>query len=357
MPDDGELTITAGGQTLKGWKNIELIQGMEICPTVFNISFTEKYSADSPKVVMVPGDECQVKIGGDLVMTGYIDRLRPMIRARAHGLAIAGRSKSADFVDCAAEWEGGQIKGNSVLEIAKKLAKPYGIGVEGEVDTGPPLPQLNLTIGETPYSIIERLARSRGLLIFDLPNGNLVLAQAGSEKMASGFTQGENILEGEAEYSMDQRFSEYKGFITGVDVLQDLGDGGNLQVTVTDPGVKRHRLRTIIAENSAMGVEQLKPRCLWEAARRAGRSNMVSVTVDSWRDSGGKLWTPNAMVDIEAPTLKLPKGTNWLIAQVVFRRNEQDGTSATIVAMPKEAFLPEPILLQPLSGDILQATQ
>lgn len=347
MPDDGDLTISASGGSISGWQEVQVVVGIENCPNSFVIGMTEKFAEDSDKVVIQPGDSCTIDIGGDVVLTGYVDRFRPMIRPNQHRLLLAGRSKSQDAVDCSAEWEGGQIKGSSVLEIAKKLLKPYGITIEGEVDVGPPIPQFNLNIGDSAYAIIERLARFRALLIYDLPNGNMVLTQAGKDKMSSGITVGENTQFADAEYSIDQRFSDYEGFITAVDTLQDLGDGGNLKAKTTDPGVKRHRLRTIIAEAGALGLEQLKPRVKWEAARRAGRANVVTATVDSWRNKDGQLWKPNALTPITAPELKLPSGTQWLLAQAVFRRTNQDGTTADLTLMPKEAFLPEPIVLLP----------
>lgn len=351
-----DLTLSVGGQNLTGWTEIEVMRGIENCPSVFAIGMTEKVSEDSDRVIVKPGDACTVMIGSDPVITGWVDRLRPGIRPGGHRIGILGRSKSCDMVDCSAEWPGGQIKGSSVLEIAKKLATPYGITVEGAVDTGPPIPQFNLTIGESAYAIIERLARFRGLLIYDLPNGNLSLAQAGNDKMGSGIVQGENIQRGDAEFSMDERFSDYEAFITAVDTFSDLGDGGNLLGKASDSGVKRHRLRTIISEGGALGNDVAIKRAQWECNRRAGRSYSVAATVDSWRDKDGKLWTPNATITIDAPTLKLPSGTVWVIAQVTFRLSKE-GTMADIIAMPKDAFLPAPINLMPLQGDIAAAIQ
>jgi len=350
--DDGELTIKAGGQELAGWTEVDIIRGVEVCPSLFHIAMTEKFAADSPSVVMAPGDPCVVSIGGEPVITGYVDRLIPQIRGKTqHWLAVEGRSKSQDMVDCSAEWPGGQIKGSSVLEIAKKLASVYkDLTVEGAVDTGPPLPQFNLTIGETAYSIIERLARFRKLLIYDLPNGNLTLAQAGKDKMGSGLKQGENIQDAQCEYSADQRFSVYEAFITATDTLFDIGDGGNLLAKETDDGIKRHRLRTMISEGGALGNDVAKQRAVWEKNRQAGRSQTMTATVDSWKDSGGKLWTPNASIPIDAPALKLPEGITWVISQVRFRRSLRDGTTADLVIMPKGAFEPEPIVLPGLNG-------
>ena len=40
-------------------------------------------------------------------------------------------------------------------------------------------------------------------------------------------------------------------------------------------------------------------RAIWEAARRRGRSKVCEVITDSWRDSKGDLWRPNALVPIQ----------------------------------------------------------
>jgi prophage tail gpP-like protein len=287
------------------------------------------------------------------VITGYVDRVVPSLDAGSHGIALLGRSKSQDIVDCSAEWPSGQINGSSLKQIAEKLLKPYGISVEGDVDTGPPIPKMMLTIGESAFVIIERIARYRG--IYDLPNGNIRLARAGSDKMGSGVKQGVNLQRGRAEFSMDGRFSDYEAFNTAVDLYGDVGKGPNLLGHTTDAGVKRRRLRTIINEAGAMGMDVAVLRAKWDAARRAGRSTALTVTVDSWRDTAGKLWAPNASIPIEAPALKLPPSTDWIISQVAYRRNSRDGTCADLVIMPKEAFLPEPVLLQPLSADVARA--
>jgi prophage tail gpP-like protein len=346
MADD--LSLVIGGRKISGWDSARVTRGIERCPSDFDIAMTERYQGSA--MVVQPQDECQVLLGGDPVITGYVDIFAPGIDARSHTIRVAGRSKSEDLVDCAAEWPGGQISGSSALEIAKKLAQPYGITVKAEADTGAPIPQFNLTIGETAYAIIERVCRYRGLLIYDLPDGSVTLAQAGGEKMSSGLVQGKNVMRAVATYSADQRFSKYDAFLQSMDVLGDTGDGGNLLATVNDPGMKRHRQRDIIAEAGGGGLDVAKQRALWECARRAGRSYSITATVDSWRDTGGKLWTPNATVPLELPALKLPSAT-WVIAEVTFNKNAE-GTSADILAMPRDAFLPEPILIQPFAADV-----
>jgi prophage tail gpP-like protein len=300
-----------------------------------------------------------VLLGGDAVITGYVDRFAPAIDSGSHSIRVMGRGKCADLLDCAAEWPGGQISGASVLAIAQKLAEPYGnpdnaIGVRTDVaDIGPVIPQFSLTLGTTAFEIIEQLCRYSALLAYDEPDGNLLLTRASTVQAASGFAQGINVQSASLTFSIDQRYSEVLGIIQAVDMFKDLGEGGNLQASVTDQNVPRHRRKIIVAEygdNNKFDV--LKKRTEWEVSRRSGRSRMLQLTTDSWRDSAGTLWTPNTLVDLALPSLKLPKA-KWLISEVSFRRDGQGGTTADLVIMPPEAFDVQPIVFLPAPADVV----
>lgn len=347
---DGDVTLVIGGSKLSGWTEVDISCGIERMPWSFNIALTEKFPGDAGALVAQPGDACTVTIGGDLVITGYVDRFVPSITMTEHTIRVIGRSKSQDFVDCSGEWPNGQIVGSSALEICTKLAKPYGITVNGKVDTGKPIPQFNLTLGESAFAIAERICRYRALLIFDQPDGSIALDHAGSGSMASGVVQGDNVQEGSAEYSMDGRYSDYLVFIQSMDLMADTGEGGNLVYHAQDAGVKRHRQLDLIAESGDSGFDISKARAQWEVARRFGRSYAITVVVDSWRDSAGALWKPNFKIPVKLPSLKTPKA-DWLIGNVRFVLDGL-GTRAVLEIMPREAFLPEPILLLPFAADV-----
>ncbi len=346
-----DVVLTVGGRQLSGWSAIHgITRGIERCPSSFDLEMTERYPGETRDLIIQPGDTCEVRVGEDPVITGYVDRFAPSIAASRHSIRVSGRGKCADLVDCAAEWPGGQISGSNVLGIAQRLAKPYGIAVNAAVSPGASIPQFNLMLGETPYEIIERICRYRGLLAYELPDGSLYLTRVGSGAAASGFAEGANIETATASYSMDQRFSEYYTYLQSMDVLSDLGIGGNLKGKAYDPGVPRHRRRVIIAEAGGGGLDVAIQRGKWEAARRFGRSMQIELTTDNWRDSAGALWTPNTQVPVSAPSLKVGE-TTWLIGSVTYRLDE-NGTHADLTIMPPEAFNPEPILLQPFPPDV-----
>lgn len=346
------LTLLVGGKSWEGWQRVAVSRAVDSIPANFDIQVTEKYPNVSNADIK-PGDACQVKIGGDLVITGYIDRYNAGITARDHTVRISGRSKSADLVDCAAFFgdkdnPSYQTMGGTTLSIIQQLAKPYGVNVQSEAGDGIQIPQFNINLGETAWEIIDRLTRYSSLIAYDMPDGSLMLAQAGSEKMASGFVQGVNIETAFVTFTMDERFSIYEGFMTSQLGLTS-EDGGHVPKgeIATDPGVPRFRKKIIISEQIMNnGKPVIAARVQWEANRRAARSTAATIAADSWRDTAGALWAPNHLAPINLPVLKEPNAT-WCIGSVTYTRDE-GGRHANVVMMPKEAFQPEPTPFMPL---------
>ncbi|HEX3809611.1 MAG TPA: hypothetical protein VHW02_07890 [Rhizomicrobium sp.] len=340
-----DLTLAVGGKKLSGWTRIRVTRSIERFPSDFDIELTELFPDQAQSVVVTPGDSCEVYAGSDLVVTGYVDAFAPSFDPENHSIRVTGRGKCQDMLDCAAEWPNGQISGATARDIAVKLAQPYGITVVGGADPGPVIPQFNLIIGETAYEVVERVARYRALLVYEDENGNMVLDRAASDMMASGFSEGVNVISAAVAYSMDQRYSDYWAFLNSVDTYGDSGEGGNIIKKVTDAAVKRHRLLTLIAEAGDSGGDVAQRRAIWEMNRRAGRSMRASIKADSWRDAEGELWTPNKLAAINLPSLKTAN-VNWLISDVTYTLDEE-GTSADLILMPPQAFDIEPVLLNP----------
>jgi prophage tail gpP-like protein len=344
------LALIVGGREWAGWQRVAVTRSMDTVPAAFDCQVTERYPR-SPEIVVQPGEPCEIKIGGDLVITGYVDRYTSMISASDHTVRIAGRSQSADLVDCAAfigepDAPSFQIRGGTALSVAQQIAKPYDVEISSIAGPGAEIPQFNINLGETAWEIIDRVTRFSKLIAYDLPDGSVVMAQAGSEAMASGFAQGENVERAIVTYSMDERYQQYEGHLLSTGVFgNDTGtEATRVGQIVRDEGVTRFRKRYIISEQSQMGHFLAHDRAIWERNRRYGRSQAVNITCDAWRDARGQLWSPNHLAPIRIPACKLPDAS-WLIAQVSYTRDET-GQRALLVLMPVEAFSPEPLALQ-----------
>lgn len=347
---DDELFLVAGAQAVSGWTDVRVTRGIDRCPSDFSLGMTEAFPGETEEVIVQPGDPFKLLIGSDPVITGYVDEYVPEYGADTHWISAAGRGKCQDLVDCAAVWPSGQISGTSALDVATKLAAHYGIEVQCDVDLLPTIPQFNIFIGESAYDIIERISRYSQLLVYDTPDGNLLLTRAGKTQHVGGVAEGINVQRARVRYSASQRFSRYTVFTQSVETFNDAGVGANVIVTVEDVGVKRTRERYIVAE-AVQGYEDLaKRRAVWEMNRRAARATEITVTTDSWRDAAGTLWTPNTLVPVTLPKLKVVNQL-WLLGEVTYVRNEEEGTIAELTIMPPEAYLTEPVALQPIFVD------
>ena len=365
--DDLTLIITpAGGgdaTALSGWTQVRVTRGIERLPSDFQVTAT---APGGPLDVRAhAGDLAQVLLGGDPVLTGYVDRVIPAFAPGSHTVTILGRSKCEDLVDCSAVFETFQLTSMSLPDLANRLSADFKIKAKViDGDIGPKIgtiivPQVNVALMETAWEIIERVCRYGGVLAYDDTDGNLILSRVGSTSMASGFAQAQNVQGAVGLEGMDQRFSKYVGVFASTQTLFEMPPDNFNPLTnnslgfALDPGVPRYRPLVLVAEQNDLNFTVLKNRLGWEAARRYGRSKQIRVVADSWRDSAGMLWQTNALAPVDVPAAGV-SGEVWLITEVSFLRDER-GTRAELVLMPKEAFSVEPINLNPASVPLVQA--
>ena len=363
LRDPNELTIIVDGMVYGGWEDVRVTRGVERMPSDFDIRLTELYPGQASRVVMQPGQVCVVMLGNDVILNGYVDDYAPSYNATSHEVQITGRGKCEDLVDCAAGFPGpgqigsGQFGNGTVFSNAQVICAPFGIDVNNLVTVpSRTIPLFNITYGETCYEIIERMARYSAQLAYEGTDGSLILSQVGTTQAASGFQEGVNVQAGSARYSIRERFSDYFAFTIGTSTLSDvLSPNSLLAGSVTDPTVTRFRPMALITSEMQQNITPAGQadgppqyvaalRANWEKARRYGRSQAVTLTCDSWRDSAGTLWAPNTLAPINLPHLKLT-GKTWVISEVSFMRGES-GTTAELTLMPPEAFMPEPVALQ-----------
>ncbi|WP_158743948.1 phage baseplate assembly protein [Acidisphaera sp. L21] len=164
-------------------------------------------------------------------------------------------------------------------------------------------------------------------------------------------------------FSMDQRFSDYVVTWMSTDAFfqtRQAFDGatnGNSQVNLHDASQPPLRLRPhiIVSEQVDQSMNFAQRRATWEMTRRNGRSRVSTLTTDTWRDSAGKLWQPNALVSVDVPLLKVST-QRWVIGEVTYRLDES-GTHADLTLMPPEAYQLEPFNLQPVPWQVYQELQ
>jgi len=346
---DNDVTLTVGGTSISGWQSVRITRGIERMPSDFDIALAERYPAVD-EVTVNPGQACTLKIGDDTVITGYVDRTSRAIDPRQHPLTISGRGMCEDLVDCSAQVATFMFQNMSTAAIAGALAKPFGIDVLA-LSSGIVHPQVCLNVGETPFSVIDRLCKLANLLCFENEAGNLVLAPVASGEAGNGFQSGRNVERSAYVQDISQRFSSYRVYPIGTALFTDAGQLPQAEFEISDPMVTRFRPKAFIAQSGDPGAAVSNAHAQWECNRRIGRGNMLVITTDSWRDEGGELYAPNTLVSVDLPELKVQPGQDWLVSEVTLRRG-MDGTHADLFLMPPQAFAPEPILYLPIAADV-----
>ena len=365
MSGTNEVTLVIGGVRWAGWQEVSIAVSCETSCASFNLSVTERFPTDPTGIDILPGQTCQVYAGSDVLVTGYVDRYEASLSPDGHRIQILGRGKCCDLVDCDVDLvktvPNGQVSSPQIVPLAKTLCGQFGIGVTtvGSVSTDA-APFLNFPFGTKPWDLIEGFARWKALLVYENTSGELVISPVGSASHASGFAQGMNVQEASVSFDMDSRFSTYQPEqYPTVQLMNGLAAPGVVfgQVAaVTDSGVPRPRLRYIISELYYQNQKLCLLEAQWEAARRWGRSQAVTLISDSWRDSAGQLWTPNQFAMVDLPALKLPQ-RNWIVGSVEFRLSLDGGTTSVVTLMPKEAFVPEPEFPQNYDNVLSQVQQ
>jgi len=321
----------------------------------------DKWRQSSSEWPLKQGVAIGLSIGNQQIINGYVDRLDVSVSNDDRSINIEGRDRASDLVDSSA---GVSLKTEFINQTLKDIANNYaglfGLTVTAEADVGAAFTKFTIKQGETCFEAIERAAKLRGLLVLTDEFGNLKLTNRASggtalpsaKNLTSSFdfvsavktidpsrvalVQGENILSASCSYDDTERFQSY--VVKGQNISTDNFFGtAATQVTAVafDQGVERVR-STIIISDTPLDLASAKQRAAWEATVRAAKSISLSVTVQSWFRSDGKLWGVNEIVPVEAGFVGV--NSPMLITGVEFTKDNSGGTLTNLRLTRSDAY-------------------
>lgn len=335
---DNRVRLRVNGTDYGGWISVSVSAGIERVARDFRLEVTDRWPGADSSPRVRPGDRCEIWLGPDLVMTGWVDATPRSFDAQQVTVGVQGRSLTADLVDCSAINSPGQWRGQTIERIVQDIARPYGITVRSMTDTGEPVPDHQIQLGESAHESIDRILRLRNILATDSPAGELLLIDVGTDRATSalqiGGPQG-NVLTGDAALDFRDRYSEYRarGQRPGDDSAS--GKATNQQAaSTTDADIKRPRV-LMLKQSGQADEGTCRDRVDYERSVRLGRSLAATYTVAGWRQQDGALWAPNMIVHVRDPIIGIDR--EMIIAEVEYSMGE-GGTIATLQIAPEEAF-------------------
>jgi prophage tail gpP-like protein len=353
------VRLLVAGEDFGGWLSVRIAAGIERQARDFDLSVTNTWPGGAEVSRRIqPGAECRVMIGDDLVLTGFVDATPISHDGTSYSVAVKGRSKTADLIDCAAINEPGQWSKRKLEAIAAELAREYGIEVVTEVDTGEPIAEHQIQPGETVWQSMERMLGLVNVLSTDNALGQLVLTDVSPFQTTTALVIGQNIMSCSAQLDWKQRFSEYicKGATSGndddytepdgvgFDPHEDTGAGddddgsaGNAVQTIAvakDPYFSRRRVK-IFTPGGKTDLLSARMKVEYERARAAARCLEIEYKVAGWRQDDGSLWLPNRRVWVSDPIIGFE--AEMLIAEVEYSICEQ-GMVSTLKVGPPDGY-------------------
>lgn len=338
--DDAVLYVN--GKTFQGWTEISIKRTLKAISGSFDLRLIDKWAEEQTPWLVIPGDSCQVKIGDETLITGYVDNVSPSFSSTQRAVSISGRDKAGDLVDCSAEHKPGNWTKISLDRLADLVCSPFGVSVSNPQGISTEtLKYWRIQPGEKVFETLDRAAKLSGVLLVNDGVGGIEITRAGSERASTRLVQGINIISASAVYDNKDRFSKYtvKSQSGGYDEETpaiDFASSG----TSTDAVIKRFRPLTIVAEG-ASSLKICQTRARWEASVRAAKSARFTVTVYGWHQENGTLWEINKIVNMSSNFLGVNQ--DFLISSVTFSKGS-NGTTTTLELERPEAYSPDPTI-------------
>jgi prophage tail gpP-like protein len=342
-------TLVVGGRVYAGWKTLTIERSLDSVADAFQLEAT-----DVAPFSLSPGQRVELRIGPDLVLTGHIDARRASIEEESHSVELAGRSLAADVVDCSAIHDDAEWFDIGLLELAQRLAAPYGVPVRERVvlgGLGPRFAVFALQQGESPWEALERAARMRGVLATSAPDGAIELGRLGQRFAVVALNHGQNVLSATVAENQAERFAEYLvrgqapsqgAFAEDLDPVEELLAAYAPQGRALDHSVRASRRLLVVAEASIDEANAAR-RAQWEASVRAARSEVLSIGVQGWRQRpGGPVWEPGLLVPVSVAPLRV-RGV-LVVRAVRMTLDQSNGRRTELELARAGAFAPEPEL-------------
>jgi prophage tail gpP-like protein len=378
------LTVDIGGQVFNTFKSVNIDTDLY----KFGFAFDIVINVPIETPITTLGNEIKIKIDGETILTGFIEKQDISYSADNANLSIFGRDKLCDFSDSRIS---NKIFKTPIgfLEILGKLLAQTGfevvsrnkiIGLKTDLsqsqvsiinDAGDIEEfQTNEGIGfgkdESAYSLIQRLANKRKLVIGTDGDGNFIIRKIGKERaktilvndtFANKPNLNNNIKDAKIIRDDSQRYYEYKILSSGTNTaptqagtmngetalppIDSLNDNtAQYSGVFYDKSIRKTRkfLDNVTGMNNAL----CKERAEWECNIRLAKSFQYRCFVYGWRQnlnpiiSQNPLWKINELVKVVDSRAGIDD--DMLIKSINYTQDTSSGTRAEMTLVNKLAY-------------------
>lgn len=274
-----------------------------------------------------------VKVEDELVLTGFGKDVQPESDAGMSSVAVTVYSFAHELTEICVDPQRLPLEFNGLdlKQITAKIVTP-SIGLESVFDggkPGAPFARVRAETDQAIHSFLVDLARQRSFVLSDLPSGALRFRAEAPVGTPVARLAGQPLVRVRPKFDPGNWYSHLTGRAS-----RKSGKRGS-KYTELNPLYRAQHPR-----HSTLKCDDTESADVPAATRAAiGRmiASVVSYTIDdlpTWRDPGGKLWTPNTTVTLLAPEAMVYRETELVIRSVVLRQTAEAETASLELMIP-----------------------
>jgi prophage tail gpP-like protein len=344
MPKRKEtVDLQIGSQVFSAW---EQIQATAEFGTLREFAFlaTEAVSSSggqsSPNwstLQIIPGDDCTVKFAGELFLTGTVNCRNAHYDAFQHNVLISGKSNAGKITDASVlpqDHNGGQFLNQKWQAIATAVLKKQGVQLEMRGSTQLSEMQIDdaqIMPGETTFNFLGRLARHRGITLFDDEHGKVIAYASVTGSSGGSLIEGKNIQSASCRIENTTIFSKHvdDGATNGKDSYWGRR-AAQAAAHADNPGAKGLGYKPyLFLGDRRLTTQEAIGRMDYETLWVFNDNITADIVVYGWQSDGGELWKVGDSVNVDSPMLML-KNNKLYIQRVTFTQDNEQGSLASL---------------------------
>lgn len=327
-----QIRVEVGGEEFTAWERMAVRGAFDEGCRAFSLKAANELGAAVTHATFALGIQLKIFANDDLLLDGYVDRRRPHIDQDGTSIAITGRSKSCDLIDCSAVHDTGDFENMTPADIGNAIAA----GLTARFETDQQLDQVaryHLSQGKTIFTVVEELCREQVKTLTGTAAGNILITRAGTKRHAGGLYEGKNIIEADGDHNASNRHSKY--IVRGQRPIGHGAEALEIEAIAQDSKVGRYR-PVIIVQKEDTSKSRAKGRAAARRNRAAGNSLRSDITVQGFRDEAGVLFEPGYLIWTEGETLGIAQ--DMLIESVEFSKDSKNGSLAVLGVVDPRAY-------------------
>lgn len=380
-----EVSMLIHGTRFHFWTGVKISLNID---AVASISFSAPFDYNAPgfKKNFAPFGFAPVSIDVDdsRLFTGTMLDVSPVISEDGKKeISVNAYAKCGVLQDCTAPPESMPLEFNklNLLDIAKKIASYFGVGVVFNADPGPAFDRVACDPDKKVLEFLADLAKQRAFVIGSDENGDLLFSKSSIGGIVARLEQGFSPL---LSVSPDFNPQEYYSHLTGLSPVEvnkpakkttvkakksekdekPAGAGvGSAEIkteTKKESKSKAEKNKTpatykkftaiedspvyrplVFKIDDAEGATDVETATKAKLARMLGNMCTYSISVATWFDADGNLWKPNTKLKLKAPDAMIYDFFEFDIKSVELSKDESSEIANLTLCLPG-SFTGEP---------------